>query len=90
MQAQLVDLGFREFAVKSHLADDRMRLQVERELRRTGYRELLRVNVEACQGRITLSGRVSTYYLKQVAQCAAKSVFEVGEVVNDIEVTSSL
>ena len=53
-----------------------------------GSAELRRVRVEIEDGHVRLSGRVSTYYLKQVAQEVSRP-FAIGlQISNDINVVS--
>ena len=56
------------------------------ELAATGYQALRTVSCEYCQGAVVLRGRVSTYYLKQLAQTALLACPLIAAVVNQIEV----
>ena len=58
-------------------------------LRRSGYPTLANVSAEVHEGALVLRGRLSTYYLKQVAQTLAAQVDGVEEVINCIEVVDS-
>jgi osmotically-inducible protein OsmY len=58
-------------------------------LRRSGYPTLANVSAEVHKGTLVLHGRLSTYYLKQVAQTLAAQVDGVEEVINRIEVVDS-
>jgi osmotically-inducible protein OsmY len=60
--------------------------QVERALRATGHAPLRAIEVTACGGVVILRGRVHSYYLKQLAQAAARAVPGVQELRNDLEV----
>ncbi|MFB3105264.1 MAG: BON domain-containing protein [Pseudomonadales bacterium] len=57
-------------------------------LRRSGYPTLANVSAEVHEGALVLLGRLSTYYLKQVAQTLAAQVDGVEEVINRIEVVN--
>jgi hypothetical protein len=57
---------------------------VQDALRRTGYRELNNVTVTENNGLLLLGGRVSRYYLKQLAQTVALHTHR--KVLNLIEV----
>jgi osmotically-inducible protein OsmY len=58
----------------------------ESRLHRTTYRGLKHVSCEFHEGLVILSGRVPTYYLKQIAQTIVGEVEGVGQVVNRLEV----
>jgi osmotically-inducible protein OsmY len=66
--------------------DLRLAEQVERALITTGYGPLHHIEVTVHAGRVTLEGRVSSYYLKQRAQTTALTVPGVAELCNDLEV----
>ena len=70
------------------LAKERPRIQAEAQsrLRRSGYHELRLVSCEFHEGVLTLRGRVSSYYLKQVAQELVRQVDGAEEVNNRLEV----
>jgi osmotically-inducible protein OsmY len=68
------------------LKDLRLTESVERALRETGHLPLRAVQVSSCGRLVILQGRVSTYYLKQIAQTAALGVPGVEMVCNDLEV----
>lgn len=57
--------------------------KVRGSLSNSGHLALKQLEVSAEWRTITLSGRVPTYYLKQVAQTVAKSVEGVTTVIND-------
>jgi osmotically-inducible protein OsmY len=59
---------------------------VERALRATGQGALRGVAVTAHGRLVMLSGRVPTYYLKQVAQATVLAVPGVHQVRNDLDV----
>lgn len=59
---------------------------VQEALRLTGYRELRCLQVECSDNAVTISGRVPTYYLKQLAQCAVQEVPGIDRVHNEIHV----
>lgn len=61
--------------------------QVRQAIDRSGYGQLRRIRVTATpSGRVRLEGRVSSFYLKQVAQTAALSVPGVERVDNHLHV----
>jgi osmotically-inducible protein OsmY len=60
--------------------------RVQRQLIQSPYLAVRRVSVEERQGVLTLSGRVSNFYLKQVAQAAVATVEGVTSIVNRIDV----
>jgi osmotically-inducible protein OsmY len=62
---------------------------VYRALRASGYCQLLRLQVYCDHGRVTLQGRLPTFYLKQVAQSALRSIHGIRDIDNDITVLSS-
>jgi osmotically-inducible protein OsmY len=59
---------------------------VARALRATGFSPLRQVTVAARDGSITLLGRVSSLFLKQMAQETARTVPGVLGVVNSLDV----
>jgi osmotically-inducible protein OsmY len=56
------------------------------DLRHSTYPELRRVTCEYHEGILTLRGRVSSYYMKQIAQTIVQHVEGVERVVNRVEV----
>ena len=52
-----------------------------------GYDELRRVEVECHGDAVTISGRVPTYYLKQLVQSIALAAPGVGRVTNEVRVS---
>lgn len=66
--------------------DERLTERVEGALRATGYGALRAVAVHATAGVVWLRGRVSSYYLKQVAQATALAVPGTHEIYNGLEV----
>jgi osmotically-inducible protein OsmY len=59
---------------------------VQRAMRSSAYRSLSRIGVSTSQGRVVLAGRVSSYYLKQLAQTLAMRVCGRVEVKNEVQV----
>jgi osmotically-inducible protein OsmY len=55
-------------------------------LHRTGYDQLCRLNIHCHEGHVTLHGRVASYYLKQIAQEALRSVASPRHIENQIVV----
>jgi len=58
----------------------------ESRLRGSSYPELRRVRCDFHEGVLTLRGRVSSFYITQLAQALAARIPGVEEVVNRIEV----
>jgi osmotically-inducible protein OsmY len=56
------------------------------ELRRSTYPELWHVACEYREGILTLRGRVSSFYMKQIAQAIVQRLEGVERVVNRVEV----
>jgi hypothetical protein len=52
------------------------------ELRNTGYLELCNIDCEFADGVLTLTGQVPSYFLKQVARLAVKTLPDVLEVID--------
>ena len=59
---------------------------IEEAFRRTGYGELGRLEVHCDGDVVIISGRVPTYYLKQLAQNIAANVPESGRICNELRV----
>ncbi len=57
-------------------------------LRRTGYGQLRTIDLQYDDGTLTLSGRVPSHFLKQVAQSAVLSVAGVLRINNELCVVS--
>jgi len=68
------------------LEDHRLAERVERALCATGYGPLRTVRVSVNAGVVILEGRVSSYYLKQVAQATALTVPGTQRIRNDLDV----
>ena len=70
------------------LVKERPLIQAEAQsrLRTSGYHELQLVSCEFHEGVLTLRGRVSSYYLKQVAQELIRQLDGAEEVNNRLEV----
>ncbi len=66
--------------------DHRLAERVERALRTTGYGALRTVRVSVNTRVVILGGRVSSYYLKQVAQATALAVPGAHQIRNDLDV----
>lgn len=67
-------------------SDSLLRQQVQRSLDTMGYLPLRQLHVEIQGSRLVLRGSVPTYYLKQLAQTAVRSLATVCEVLNLVEV----
>jgi osmotically-inducible protein OsmY len=63
--------------------DDR----VLRALERNPYVGRRRLRFETCAGRVTLRGRVESYFQKQMAQEALRQVDGIAEIANELEVS---
>jgi osmotically-inducible protein OsmY len=61
--------------------------RVTRALRQTGYSALRQIKVAIHRRAVRLSGQVSSYYLKQIAQTTALAVPGVQHIDNDLEVS---
>jgi osmotically-inducible protein OsmY len=73
---------------KTEMADDRIVDLVYEALKASGYGQLRALQVHSDDGRVTLQGRLPTYYLKQVAQLLVGSVPGVRDIDNDVKVLS--
>jgi osmotically-inducible protein OsmY len=60
--------------------------EIESRLCKHSYAALRRVRVMFHEGIVTLSGRLPSYYLKQLAQTAVRGVTGVEGIANQIEV----
>ena len=60
--------------------------EAECQLRRSRYPSLCSVSCQYHQGVLILTGHLTTYYLKQMAQTAVAGLEEVEEIINRIEV----
>jgi osmotically-inducible protein OsmY len=60
--------------------------RLARALHETGYGTLCNIEVTVQAREVTLTGRVPSYYLKQVAQSAALNVSGIHQIRNDLEV----
>ncbi|HLA83738.1 MAG TPA: BON domain-containing protein [Thermoguttaceae bacterium] len=69
-------------AVETRIAE-----QVARSLGATGRFGARQLDVSASHGVVTLRGRVSSYYYKQLAQTAALAVDGVRRLRNEVEVS---
>jgi osmotically-inducible protein OsmY len=76
-------------AIESAVGDRQLQERVQQVINSTGYHVLSRsVEVHATDGCVTLTGAVSRYYLKQLAQTAAMQVAGVNGLQNELRVTS--
>ena len=62
--------------------------QAAHALRKSSHPALRRLSVEGTQGSLVISGRVSSYYLKQLAQETIMSVREGVPLVNKVDVVN--
>ena len=67
-------------------SQDGIRAEAEARLRRSPYAELRRISCELHDGVLILRGRVSCYYLKQVAQHSVCRLEGVVEIDNRLDV----
>lgn len=65
-----------------------VKAQAQARLRNSGYHELHLVSCEFHEGVLTLRGRVSSFYLKQVAQELIRRLDGAEEVNNRLEVAA--
>ena len=70
------------------LDDLQLKQRVIEALRASGYRAMRNIDVTVAKGMVILRGRVPSYYLKQIAQTAARSVRGVYELCNELDVAS--
>lgn len=63
--------------------------EVRRRLAESSYCFLRAVRCEFADGTLTLSGRVPSYYLKQIAQTFGQKVVGVERIVNHIDVAQA-
>jgi osmotically-inducible protein OsmY len=81
---RLVDTGKQPGLLPSE--QERIEAAARSRLRRSGYGQLQVVSCEFHEGVLTLRGRVSSYYLKQVVQSLVMRMDGVVEVNNRVEV----
>lgn len=68
--------------------DERIAEQAYQALATSGYRLLRNLQVYCDHGRVTLQGRLPTYFLKQLAQSLIQRIEGVRDVDNDVRVLS--
>lgn len=66
--------------------DDVRATAIQTALNLTGYAELRRLQIECEAGAVTISGRVPTYYLKQLAHCVIQEIPGINRIHNEIDV----
>ncbi|MBS0201263.1 MAG: BON domain-containing protein [Planctomycetes bacterium] len=66
--------------------DEEILNEVHEAFQNSGFEQLKRIQVYCDHGGLTLQGRISTYYLKQVAQEVARKVPDVRDIDNDLYV----
>lgn len=69
-------------------AEQQLLVSVARELGRTGYQPLRRVDLRCESELVTLVGQVPSYFLKQLVQVVALSVSGVMQVKNQLRVAN--
>jgi osmotically-inducible protein OsmY len=67
--------------------DSRLAERITRALRQTGYTALGEIKVAIHRRDVRLSGQISTYYLKQIAQTTILGIPGVQHIDNDLEVS---
>lgn len=65
---------------------DELQVAIRDALSHSGYRELRSLDLESDGKAITISGRVPTYYLKQLVQSIALAAPGIRQVNNDVRV----
>jgi hypothetical protein len=86
------DIRERQFATRRGLefrlgADRRNCQKLRLEIKKSHYPELRRLQCESTEGALTVKGRLSTYYLRQLAVCMAKQTAGNIPLQISIEVT---
>ena len=64
--------------------------EAQSRLRKSAYHELRLVSCDFHEGVLTLRGRISSFYLKQVAQTLVRELDGVEEINNRLEVAAPL
>lgn len=72
---------------QGHDADQVLQQRAESLLRNSPYLTGQRLDLESQEGRLTLKGKVSTYFQKQMAQESLKVMDGVVAIDNQLEVT---
>lgn len=67
-------------------ADGNLRRSVQRAINALGYMQLRSLSISAESGTVRLDGRVTSYYLKQIAQVRAMEVAGVENLHNELQV----
>ena len=70
--------------------DDAIVLEARQRLCSRGFNELCRIECECEDGMLTLRGRLSSFYLKQLAQEALRPLRGMKVIVNSIEVDKAV
>ena len=85
-----VGTRLRRPVLRPHPPTERERLKqqdlAKTRLSESGYPALRRLTCEVSDGVIVLSGKVSCYYMKQMAQTLVRDVPGIGVLVNNLEV----
>lgn len=68
-------------------ANAKLVTQVKQALKSSNYAQLQDANISARNGRVTLQGKVSSFYIKQMAQTIVLGVDGVAAVQNDLNVS---
>lgn len=74
------------FSSRRELDPQTIQAAIQEALHRAGYGELRRVQVKCDGEAVTISGRVPTYYLKQLAQHVALDVAGIERIRNELHV----
>lgn len=74
------------YVTDAAVSDSVLAARVKLSLERLGYQQLRAVNCRVDRGDVCLTGRLPSYYLKQIAQTIAMRVPGVYRITNEIEV----
>jgi osmotically-inducible protein OsmY len=69
-------------------AEEGLKFAAKTRLENSAYLELRRVHCDLREGVVTLAGRVSSHYLRQVAQATVLGLEGIGAIDNRLEVVS--
>jgi hypothetical protein len=70
------------------ISDAHVATQAARALKKSSHPSLRKLSVEGTEGHLIISGKVSSYYLKQLAQETIMSVREGMHLVNRVDVVN--
>ena len=75
-------------AVESRTTDERIADEARRRLCRSSHFHLREMTCDSNCGVLSVSGRVPSYYLKQVVQSSLTGIDGVEQIVNDVDVVN--